>query len=104
MLPKLFVMEFLEDEIKLLNNYYLFVTSQNSPPNLSSLSNAPGTPHDDGEIPAGFLNAFPSDGVRPFTPARNYPALLSPRRGMAANTFSDLLERRDIVLMHSAFL
>uniref|UniRef100_A0A8C4PWJ7 LisH domain-containing protein n=1 Tax=Eptatretus burgeri TaxID=7764 RepID=A0A8C4PWJ7_EPTBU len=44
---------------------------KNSPPNLSSLSNAPGTPHDDGEIPAGFLNAFPSDGVRPFTPARS---------------------------------
>uniref|UniRef100_UPI0035900783 single-stranded DNA-binding protein 3-like isoform X2 n=1 Tax=Myxine glutinosa TaxID=7769 RepID=UPI0035900783 len=44
---------------------------KNSPPNLSSLSNAPGTPRDDGEIPVGFLNAFPSDGVRPFTPARS---------------------------------
>ncbi|XP_061419507.1 single-stranded DNA-binding protein 2-like isoform X4 [Lethenteron reissneri] len=42
---------------------------QNSPNNMSGgMSNAPGTPHEDDEIPGGFLNPFPGDSFSPGMP------------------------------------
>lgn len=44
---------------KLLLNY----SFQNSPNNLSGISNPPGTPRDDGELSGNFLHSFQSENV-----------------------------------------
>lgn len=36
---------------------------QNSPNNLSGISNPPGTPRDDGELSGNFLHSFQSENV-----------------------------------------
>ncbi|XP_076838153.1 single-stranded DNA-binding protein 3a isoform X4 [Brachyhypopomus gauderio] len=39
--------------------------SKNSPNNLSSMSNPPGTPRDDGDLGGNFLHAFPNENYSP---------------------------------------
>ena len=53
-----------------INSLMLFL-SQNSPNNLSGMSNPPGTPRDDGELSGNFLHSFQSENVSPL-PSANW--------------------------------
>lgn len=46
---------------------------QNSPNNISGISNPPGTPRDDGELGGNFLHSFQNDNVSPWGWARPTP-------------------------------
>lgn len=55
---------------------------QNSPNNISGISNPPGTPRDDGELGGNFLHSFQNDNVRvPAAPRHPWAIPWSPGLG-----------------------